>query len=65
MRTNELIYKTETGSQTLKTNTVIKGRMTGKDKQGVLDEQIHTLYETDKQQGPTVLTSQETVFNIL
>ena len=64
MRTNE-IYKTETGSRTLKTNTVIKGRMTGKDKQGVWDEQIHTLYETDKQQGPTVLTAQETIFNIL
>ena len=54
--TNELIYKTETDSQTQKTNLVTKGeRGWGKDKLGVWDQQIQTtICKINKQQGPTV-----------
>ena len=30
------------------------GRWGGRDKLGVWDQQIHTVYKIDKQQGPTV-----------
>ena len=57
--TNELIYKTETDSQTQKTNLLlpkgIVGGRGGRDKLGVWDERIHTtIYEIGNQQGPTV-----------
>ena len=54
--TNGLIYKTETDSQTWKTNLWLqKGKRGGRDKLGVWDQQIHTtIYKTDKKQGPTV-----------
>ena len=53
---NELIYKIETDSQTQKTNLWLpKGIVAGEDKLGIWDQQIHTtIYEIDKQQGPTV-----------
>ena len=52
--TNGLIYKTETGLQTQRTNMVIKGER-GRGKLRVQDQQIQTtIYETDKQQGLTV-----------
>ena len=54
--TNELIYKTETHSQTQKTNLWLpKGKNGGRGKLGVWDQQIQTtIYKIDKQQGPTV-----------
>ena len=58
--TNQLIYKTETDTQTENKLIVTKGekrevRWGGRDKLGVWDEQIHTtIYKMDKQQGPTV-----------
>ena len=54
--TNELIYKTETDSQTQKTNLWLpKGKGGGRDKLEVWDQQIQTtIYKIDKQQGPTV-----------
>ena len=52
---NELIYKTETDSQTQKANLWLpKGKGMGRDKLEVQDQQIQTtIYEIDKQ-GPTV-----------
>ena len=54
--TNELIYKTETNLQMLKTNLWLpKGKCGGWDKSGVWDEHTHTtIYMIDDQQGPTV-----------
>ena len=53
--TNEFIYKTETDSQTQKTNLQLpKGRKQGRDKLGIWDYQIHTTYVIDTQQGFTV-----------
>ena len=54
--TNELIYKTETDSQTQKTNLWLpKGEVGGRDKLEVWDQQKQTaIYKIDKQQGPTV-----------
>ena len=52
--TDELIYKTETDSQTQKTNMVMEGEA-GRDILGDWDQQIQTtIYKIDKQQGPTV-----------
>ena len=49
--TNELIYKTETDSQTQKTNLWLPGERG----EGVWDYNIQTTaYKIDKQQGPTV-----------
>ena len=49
------IDKTETDSQTQKTNLVTKGRKGGRDKLGVWDQQIQTtIHKIDKQQGFTV-----------
>ena len=49
--TNELIYKTETDSQTQKKNLWLpKGKGWERNKLGVLDQQIQTtIYKTDKQ----------------
>ena len=54
--TNELIYKTETDSQTLKTNLRLpKGKSGRRDKLEVWDLQMHTtIYKIDKQQGFTL-----------
>ena len=54
--TNELIYETETDSETQKTNLWLpKGKGDGRDKLGVWDQQIYTVVnKIDKQQGPTV-----------
>ena len=53
--TNELIYRTETDSQTQKTNLWLPKGKGGRDKLGVWGQQIHTtVYKIDKQQGPTV-----------
>ena len=54
--TNKPIYKTETDSQTLKTNLWLpKGKGWGRDKLRVCDLHIHTtIYKIGKQQGPTV-----------
>ena len=53
--TRELIYKTETDSQTLKTNLWLpKGKHWGRNKVGVWDSHIHiTIYKINNQQGPT------------
>ena len=54
---SDLIYRTETHSQTQKMHVQLpkeKGGA-GRDKLGVWDQQIHTnIYKIDKQQGPTV-----------
>ena len=51
--TNELIYKTETDSDT--EDKLITKREGGRDKLGVWDYQIHTtIYKIDKQKGFTV-----------
>ena len=54
--TNELIYKTETDSQTKKTNLWLpKEKGGGRNKSGAWDEHAYTtIYRMDKQQGPTV-----------
>ena len=54
--TNELIYKTEADLQTQKTNLSLpKGKGGGRDKLGVLYQQMQTTtYRMDKQQGPTI-----------
>ena len=53
---NELIYKTETDSQTQRTDLQLpKVKVWERDKLGVWDQQIQTtIYKTDKQQGSTV-----------
>ena len=54
--TNELIYKTETVLQILKTNLWLpKGKFGGKDKSGTWDEHTQTtLYQIDNQQGHAI-----------
>ena len=54
--TNELIYKTETDLQILKTNLWLpEGKHVGWDKSGARDAHTHTtIYKIDNQQGPTV-----------
>ena len=54
--TNELIYETETDSQTKTMNFGYQwGRMEGRDSQGVWDPHLHTaVFKMDNQQGPTV-----------
>ena len=54
--TNEVVYKTETDSQTSKTNLQLpKGKGGWTDRLGVWDWHIHTtIFKTDNQQGPTV-----------
>ena len=42
--TDELIYKIEIDPQTWKTNMVTKGERLGRDKLGVWDSHIHTIY---------------------
>ena len=51
--TNEFIYKTETGSQTYRTNLWLLGRREG-DRLGVWDGHVNTaIVKLDNQQGPT------------
>ena len=52
----QVIYKTETESQTYKTNLWFhRESLEGGDKLGVWDWHIHTTkFKMDKQQGPTV-----------
>ena len=56
--TNELIYKTETDSQTERTGLWLprgRGGEWRRDGLGVWDEQMQAIiYRTDKQQGPTI-----------
>ena len=54
--TNELIYKSDTDSQTSKTNLWLpKGEGEGRDKLGVWDWHMHVIvYGMDGQQGPAV-----------
>ena len=56
--TNELIYKTETDSQTQKTNLRLpkgKGRGGINQELGISKYKVQaTIYKIDKQQGPTV-----------
>ena len=54
--TNELIYKTETDSQTSKqTYGYQRENVGGRDKLAVLDSHIHTtIYKIDSQLGPTL-----------
>ena len=50
--TDELTYKTERDSQTLKTNLQL---MEGRGSWGVWDRQVHTaIFKMENQQGPTV-----------
>ena len=58
--TNEPIYKTETDSQTQKTNLWLpKGKRVGRGKLGIWDQQIQTtIYQIDKQQGSIVQHSE-------
>ena len=52
--TNELIYKTETDSQTHRTDLWLP-RGWGREVLGVWDKQMQTIiYRMDKHQGPTV-----------
>ena len=52
--TNELIYKTETDSQTQRMNLQGEG-WGGRDRLGVWDLYVHTaVFKIDNQQGPTV-----------
>ena len=51
--TNELTHKTETDSQTYGCQR--RGRMEGRDSQGVWDGHVHTaIFKMDNQQGATV-----------
>ena len=54
--TDELIYKTETDSQTSKTNLWLKkGKVKGRDRLGAWNRHKHTIvYGMDGQQGPAV-----------
>lgn len=54
--TNELTYKTETDSQTLRTNLWLLGyRMRGRDSQEVWNGHEHTaIFKMDNQQEPSV-----------
>ena len=53
--TNELIYKTETDSQTQRTNLwVPQWTMGGRDSQGVWDQHVRTAIFKMDNQGPTV-----------
>ena len=53
--TNELIYKTETDSQTQRTDLWLPGGRGGEVELGVWDQQMQTnTYRMHKQQGPTV-----------
>ena len=53
--TNELIYKTETDSQTQKTYGSHRGKGGGRNTLGFQDLQIQTtIYKIDKQKGITV-----------
>ena len=54
--TNESIYKTETDSQTQRTNMVTTGKgKWGRDKLGVGDKHIQTaMHKIDKKQGFTI-----------
>ena len=54
--TNELIYKTETNSQTQKKNLWLLGVwIRGRYSQGIWDGHVHTtVFKMDNQQGPTV-----------
>ena len=66
--TNDLIYKTETDSQTSKTNLWLpKGkRGGGRDKLGVWDQQIHTtIYKTDNQQDLLYSTGSFTQYSVI
>ena len=54
-KTNELIYKAETDSQTQKPNLWLQNGKGERDKLGIQDQQIHpTTYKTDEEQRPTV-----------
>ena len=54
-KTNELIYKAETDSQTQKPNLWLRNGKGERDKLGIQDQQIHpTTYKTDEEQRPTV-----------
>ena len=55
--TDELIYKTETDSQTQRMNLMVAGvKDRGRrDSQGIWDQEVHTaIFKMDNQQGPTV-----------
>ena len=56
--TNELIYKTETDSQTQKTNLWLQKEKGGRgqinQEFGLTDTNYYTVYKIDKQEGPTV-----------
>ena len=54
--TNELIYKTETDSQTQRTNLWLpRDGGVGEGRIRICDQQMQTIiYRMDKQQGPTV-----------
>ena len=54
--TNELIYKTEADSQTLKMSLQFpEGRNKGRDSQGIWDGCVHiAIFKIDNQQGPTL-----------
>ena len=53
---NELIYKTETDSQTWRINLQLPGgKVEGKDSQGVWNGHVHTdIFKMDNQRGPIV-----------
>ena len=57
--TDELTYKTETDSQTQKTNLWLpKEKRVGRDKLGVWDQRIHTtICKIGKQQHPTIYST--------
>ena len=59
--TNKLTYKTETDSQTYKTNMIYRGR----NSQGVWDGHVDTaIFKMDNQQGPTV-QHREPLLNVM
>ena len=63
--TNELIYKTETDSQTDNKFLVTKGEGGERDESAIWDQQMQTaIYKRDKQYCPTC-KAQGTIFNIL
>ena len=68
---NELIYKTETDSQTQRTQRTIAGwqdwgRIGEKGSLEVLDGPVHTaLFKMDNQRGPTYCIVQGTLLNVM